>query len=183
MRSPFRLPESPRARARLIRRAIVIAGVVLVAILLAFFRNTGKSLQTPLSDKDAVIVREPPHVAPPPGAEAEAQRTLSTFFRSAVIRRDLAESWPLITPHMREGTSYQDWLAGNLPVVPYPAAAYRSEGSRLRYSYKGILGYDVLIVPRPNAAGNRAGQQVYACELHDVRDRWLIDYCYPRKTL
>jgi hypothetical protein len=24
---------------------------------------------------------------------------------------------------------------------------------------------------------------VYACELHDVHGSWLVDECYPRKTL
>jgi hypothetical protein len=161
----------------------VVAAVVLVAVLLAFFRNTGKSLDTPLSNKEAVVVKEPPHVPVPPGADAASKRTLSTFFRTAVIRRDTARAWPLATAHMKEGTTNREWLQGTLPVVPYPAAAYRAEGARLRYSYKGILGYDVLIVPKQNAAGNLAGQQVYACELHDVHGRWLIDYCYPRKTL
>ena len=183
MRPRLRLPESPRARRRLLRRTVAVVVLVAIAIMLAFFRNTGTSVDTPFSSKDAVIVREPAHVAPPPGAEAAAEKTLAAFFRSAVIRRDLSRSWPLATKHMKEGTSYSDWLHGNLPVVPYPAAAYRSEGARLRYSYKGILGYDVLILPKKDAAGERAGQQVYACELDDVHGRWLVDYCYPRKTL
>ena len=55
--------------------------------------------------------------------------------------------------------------------------------STLKYQYKGILGYDVLVLPRANAAGQSAGQQVYACELHDVHGSWLVDFCYPRKTL
>jgi hypothetical protein len=67
--------------------------------------------------------------------------------------------------------------------VPYPKNAYRTFGLTLKYQYKGILGYDVLVLPTENAAGVRGGQQVYSCELHDVRGRWLVDFCYPRKTL
>ena len=76
-----------------------------------------------------------------------------------------------------------EWLAGDLPVVPYPAAAFRTFGATLKYEYKGVLGFDVLVLPKRNAAGRAAGQQVYACELHDLQGSWLVDFCYPRKTL
>jgi hypothetical protein len=41
----------------------------------------------------------------------------------------------------------------------------------------------MLVLPKETKAGQLAGQQVYACELHDVRGSWLVDQCYPRKTL
>ena len=47
MRVPFRLPESHRARVRLLRRTIIVAVLIVIAILLAFFRNTGENLDTP----------------------------------------------------------------------------------------------------------------------------------------
>jgi hypothetical protein len=42
-----------------------------------------------------------------------------------------------------------------------------------------VLGYDVLVLPK-DADGP---QQVYTCELHELAGRWLVDFCYPRKTL
>jgi hypothetical protein len=84
---------------------------------------------------------------------------------------------------MKIGTSRADWLAGNLPIVPYSAAGYRTFGTVLKYQYRHVLGYDVLMLPKETAAGKLAGQQVYSCELHDVHGRWLVDFCYPRKTL
>jgi hypothetical protein len=183
MRWPIRLPTSHRARVRLLRRSIIAVVLLLIAILIAFFRNTGTSLETPHENKNAVIIHEPKHVPATPEARRAAEHTLSTFFHTAVIRRKLPEAWPLATPHMKEGTSYNDWIHGNLPVFPYPAAAFASMGSTLKYSYEGVLGYDVLVVPKRNKAGDEAGQQVYTCELHDLRAKWLVDFCYPRKTL
>jgi hypothetical protein len=179
----LRLPQSHRARVRLLRRSIIAAVLILLVVLLAFFRNTGKSLETPQENKQAVVIHEPKHVPATPEARHAAERTLSTFVHTAVIRRHLPEAWPLATAHMKEGTSYNDWIHGNLPVFPYPANAFAHAGWTLKYSYKGVLGYDVLIVPKHNKAGDQAGQQVYTCELHDVRGKWLIDFCYPRKTL
>lgn len=169
---------------RLLRWSIAATVVIVVAALIAFDRNSGHSLATPIDEsKPAVVVRAPKTVEQTPAARAAAEATLGAFVRSAVIRRNLEESWPLATPHMKLGTSHADWLAGNLPVVPYPAAAFRTFGLTLKYSYRGILGYDALVLPKQTKAGDAAGQQVYECELHDLHDRWLVEFCYPRKTL
>lgn len=165
--------------------ASVFSAVVLgIAALVVFMPNTGHTTATPVDpSKPAQRFVIPKTVTASPAERAAAERTLAGFVPSAMTRRHLAESWPLTTPHMRAGTSRSDWLAGDLPVVPYPAAAFRTFGTTLKYQYKGILGYDVLVLPKANQAGGHAGQQVYACELHDVAGRWLVDFCYPRKTL
>ena len=64
-------------------------------------------------------------------------------------------------------------------MPPYPRAVYRSYGVTLKYSYRGVLGYDVLVLPK-TANGE---QRVYACELDEIQGRWLVDFCYPRTTL
>ncbi len=158
--------------------------MIVVALLILFDRNSGHSTATPIDlSKPAEVVRTPKTVRQTPQARAAAQATLGAFVRSAFIRRDLAASWPLATAHMKIGTSHADWLAGDLPVVPYPAKAFRTFGLTLKYSYAHVLGYDVLVLPKQTRAGAEAGQQVYGCELHDVRGSWLVDFCYPRKTL
>ena len=169
---------------RLLRRSIYATVVLIVALLLAFVRNTGHSTSTPIDEHGkAQVYRVPKTVEATAAQKAAAISTLSRFVRSAVIRRDLGASWPLATEHMKNGTSHADWLSGNLPVVPYPAAAFRTAGFTLRYQYRDILGYDALVLPNQTKAGQLAGQQVYACELHDVNGSWLVDQCYPRKTL
>jgi len=168
---------------RLLRWSIAGGTILVVALLLTFFRNTGHSFETPTSNRPAMRVRTPKTVRATPAMRHAAEATLGTFVRSAILRRNLASSWPLATPHMKIGTSHSDWLRGDLPVAPYAAAAFASAGWTLKYSYRNILGYDVLIVPKKNAAGTKAGQQVYSCELHDVHGRWLVDFCYVRKTL
>ncbi len=164
--------------------SIASAVVLGIAALIVFVPNTGHTTATPIdTTKRAKRFVVPKTVAAKPAEREAAEQTLARFVPSAIIRRQLGRSWPLATPHMRAGTSRADWLAGDLPVVPYPAAAYRTFGVTLKYQYKGILGYDVLVLPRENDAGDAAGQQVYACELHDVHGSWLVDFCYPRKTL
>ena len=173
------LPQSPRTRRRLgyLALAIVVAVAVVVAQLVIGTSHGPPTLRTRAGAPQ--VVREPKHVRARASDRAAAERTLSVFVPSAFTRRNLARSWPLATAHMRIGTSRADWLAGNLPVVPYPAAQYRTASFTLKYSYRGVLGYDVLVLPK-RADGP---QEVYSCELHQVRGAWLVDFCVPRKTL
>jgi hypothetical protein len=180
----IRLPASHRKRVRLLWGSIAGLFALVVVALIVFVPNTGHSLATPINEHEQAQVYHPPKIVKATAAEkAAAVSMLSRFVRSAVIRRDLASSWPLATEHMKLGTSHADWLSGNLPVVPYPAEAFRTAGFTLTYQYRGVLGYDVLVLPKQTKAGRLAGQQVYACELHEVRGSWLVDECYPRKTL
>jgi hypothetical protein len=169
---------------RLLRRSIVGAVVLTVALLIVFVRNTGHSTATPVNENGhAQVYHAPKTVEATAAQKAAAISTLSRFVRSAVIRRDLAASWPLATAHLKSGTTRAEWLSGNLAVVPYPTDGFRTVGFTLKYQYENILGYDALLLPNTTKAGQLAGQQVYACELHDVRGNWLVDECYPRKTL
>ena len=178
------LPSSHRARVRLAWGSAGAAAVVTVVALVVFVPNTGHTLSTPIDHtKQAQVFHAPKTVLATPREKADALATLDVFVPSAFTRQHLDRSWPLATEHMKIGTSRADWLAGDLPIVPYPASGYRTFGTVLKYQYRNVLGYDVLVLPKRNAAGTRAGQQVYACELHDVRGRWLVDFCYPRKTL
>ena len=179
----YLLPRSPRARKRLLWRSASAAVLVTVTLLLIFFRNTGHSEATPHTREPAFVPREPKSVPATPAARRAAVRTVTTFTRSAIIRRNLEASWPLADARMKDGVSHRDWLAGFLPVAPYDARAFRTASYTLTYSYRHVLGYDVLLLPNDSEAGAQAGQQVYSCELHDVHGRWLVDFCYPRKTL
>ena len=51
------------------------------------------------------------------------------FVRTAVRRNDLAASWHLIHPNLKQGMTKEQWLTGDIPVVPFPA--------------KGILAWEL----------------------------------------
>ena len=173
------LPASPRTRRRLLYVAAALAILVALALAQALIGTSTGPVVTPARPGTPQIVATPRTVRASRADLAAAAHTLSVFVPSAVIRRHLARSWPLATEHMKQDTSHAEWLAGKLPVVPYPAAQYRTSSYRNTYSYAGVLGYDVLVLPKDPSGP----QQVYSCELDDVRGRWLVDYCIPRKTL
>lgn len=181
---PGWLPSSPKARRRLFWKSLAAVVLLGVGLLIAFDSNSGHSLQTPIdSTARARVVTQPKTVHVSDADRRDAETRLMAFARSAILRTHLAVSWPLADAAMRSGMTEEQWLAGTLPVVPYPPAAVRSIGLRLLHSYRDDLGYEVLFVARDTPAGKRAGTQAYSCEVHRVSGRWLIDSCYPRKTL
>lgn len=147
--------------------------------MLLFFRNTGHSFVTPISNRPAMVIREPKTVPATPADRRAAERTIEAFVRTAVLRRSPGDAWELATPHMHEGSTRAEWAEGTLPVTPYPAAQFSRSGATLTYSFKGVLGYDVLVLPKTPTGP----QQVYTCELHEVHGHWLVDFFYPRTTL
>jgi len=175
------LPRSPRRRRRLLYASPGIALVLVVAGLVAFYRHPAKSDYIPARPGKAQVYALPKTVRASPAAKAEALRTVDVFIRSAALRRDLARSWPLASPKMREGTSRADWLRGNLPVFPYPAAQFGDVSYTVTGTYAGgIVDVDALVVSNRRRGGL---ELVYSCELHRAGSRgFLVDYCYPRKA-
>ena len=171
------LPRSPRLRRRLLPVAALAACLGVFGILAVVFRHSERPL--PTLNAPPQLYHPPKVVRATPAERRAALETLRTFVESAVIRRHLERSWPLASPRMREGVSHYDWLSGNLPVVPYPAAEFRTASYRLSGQYRRLLDWDVLVLPK-RASGD---QRVYTCELREVHGRWLVDFCYPRTTL
>ena len=176
----LRLPQSPRKRRRLAWVASALGVVLVFALVSVVIGNSSGPKES------AVRAGAPQHFqgATPVQATAAAKHAageaLTAFASSAIPRRDLETSWRLATPRMRTGTSHAEWLAGNLPVVPYPTREFDHVGLTFKGAYQGgVIDYDVLVLPRTQ----RGKQQVYSCELDRLHGRWLVDFCYPRATL
>ncbi|MGZ4352595.1 MAG: hypothetical protein ACXVZ4_03530 [Gaiellaceae bacterium] len=177
----LRLPQSPRKRRRLAYAGSAALAILLIALVSAVIGNSSGPKQAPIrrGEKAQVYAGATPMRATAADKRAAA-KVLTAFAASAIPRRDLATSWELATPHMREGTSREEWLAGSLPVVPYPGGEFRTIGLTFKGAYVGdIIDYDVLVLPRTR----RGKQQIYSCELKKLSEGWRVDFCYPRAVL
>ena len=175
------LPQSPRKRRRLAYAGSAALAIGLIALVAAVIGNSSGPKQAPIHEGQKAQVYEgaTPMRAKPADKRAAA-KVLTAFAASAIPRRDLATSWELATPHMREGTSREEWLAGSLPVVPYPSGQFGSIGLTFKGAYVGdVMDYDVLVLPRTK----RGKQQVYSCELNTLAEGWRVEFCYPRAVL
>ncbi len=156
---------------------VLVAGIV--AVLVAYLGNTGKSLDLPRSNRPAQIVKKEKTVP----FEQAARRVAERFILTAVARRHLAESWTLVAPSMKRGFTLAQWKTGAIPVVPYPADPANAAPVKIDYSYKDRALLEIALFPRK---GVKVKPQLFFLGLHAYgkgkQRRWLVDYWAPRSA-
>ena len=120
---------------------ILLAGVV--AVLLTYFRNTGTSLQTPLRNEPAQVVKEGQKVP----LERQAKIVAGRFILSAVARHDLRAAYKLAGPQIRQGMTLKEWMTGNIPVVPFPVRKVDIAPMQILASHKRDALLRVALLP------------------------------------
>lgn len=165
--------------SRALNRALPwIAGVVLLAGVIAFWQSKtdSKSAETPLSGKPAQQVKNPKTVPLSP----EARTVAVKFIRTAVARENLDEAWKISGPQIRAGTTYKQWLTGDIAVVPYPADAVDQVPIKVDWSYANTAGLSIALLP---TSGSSEKPQVFLMELKRLGTgadrRWVVDAWVP----
>jgi hypothetical protein len=163
--------------SRKLNRALPwIAGLVLatgVAVFVQARTDTGAAPQ----------VREPgkvqdnsrvPRSGPVP---QEARRVAVIFMQTAVARRNLAKAWSVVGPGLRGGQTRQQWLTGEIGVVPYPGEAVDKAPIRVDWSYPNTVGLSIALLP--TSSGEKP--QVFQMELKRIgpSKRWVVDSWVP----
>lgn len=128
--------------------------------------------------------------ATPPGSQPVQERevqltratrraidaTLARYLPAAVGRRDPALAWALSGPALRAAVPRGEWLAGELPVYPYPFREERRYEWRPMFTYRDRVGFDLVLQPR---RGVDRGAIAVAVDMVRRGDRWLVDSWYP----
>jgi len=126
----------------------------------------------------AVLVAAPAQAAyrlkPPERRAIDA--TLDRFVTSAVLRHDLAASYDLVTPAMRNGISRRAWAHGQTSVMAYPARGARFHGWTVDLAQPGYVIADLILQPR---RGAHVGPMIFTLELRRVHGRWLVGSFVP----
>ena len=168
--------ESPRRRRRLKFAAVFLLVAVPLGVLGAHYTTSGspQNANGPYV-KDDEFYRQPTK-APFRAKDRRAVRAvLGRFIDGAVARRDLAASRALVGPSLRQDLSRGEWLKGEIPIVPFPAARRQGSWSLVNYSYRNQVGLEVLLFPERSARST--GAATVETELvKDRHGRWLVDY-------
>jgi hypothetical protein len=94
-----------------------------------------------------------------------------------VARKQVGDSWTLVSPDLRRGFSRAEWARGDIPIVPYPVDTARWE---LDYSYADSIGFQVALFP---PRGRRIRPIVFNVDLRAFGRgkgrRWLVDGFTP----
>ena len=96
--------------------------------------------------------------------DAAARKVAGRFILTAVARQNLAESYALAHPELRQGMSKREWLTGNIPVVYYPAKQIETATFKVDESYPGESD------PGGGAAAEGRGEGEAAGLLHRVEE-------------
>jgi hypothetical protein len=150
---------------------VLVAGVV--AALVTWIGDTGTSQETSVSKKPAQVFTPRKQVP----LDAEARRVAGRFILTAVGREDLAASYALAHPELRQGLSRAEWLTGNIPVVYYPAGAIETATFKVDESYADEVILQVALLPK---ASSTEKPQVFYIGLKKSAGKWQVHYWVPR---
>lgn len=174
-----RRPRSARTTRRLFKVGIVLAVALGVTLLVLLLPRAHRQMET-FRDVPADVPAPTPRSV---RASPELRRLLlgeaNEFVRTAVRRRDLAASWPLIHPTLKQGLTRREWLTGSIPVVPFPATRIAEWG--LDWSYRDDVALDVVLQP-DSASG--LYRKTFTIEFKRVPggsvDHWLVYSWVPK---
>ena len=160
------------------RRAAIAAVLLLVAVPLGYLAVHYSSSGDPRNANGPYVsdafYREPKHVPFTAEKRRAVSVVLAKFISGAVSKHDLAGTWELAGPDLRQGITREDWLKGRIPIVPF-AASKRGQGdwSVVNYSYPNKVGLELLMFPE-----HRSGE-LATVETDVVRGqdgRWRVNY-------
>jgi hypothetical protein len=173
-----RLLGSPRRRRRMLRGGTAALGLAALVFVMAHWSNTAKP-------EPEVFSNEPSQVDPlpvrAPFAKAKREGVLHTaaqFLRTAVVRENVAASWELTAPTLKQGYTRKTWATQDIPVQPYPVDSARW---KVDYSWVDTVGLKAALFPKKGHEDVPAA--VFDMELTAYgkgRNRhWLVDSWTP----
>jgi hypothetical protein len=156
---------------------VLVAGVVVFAG--TYF--TGDS-----SDDNVTVPKPAPKPAQPaangkPVFDASARKIARAFISTAVARKNLDASWPLLHADIKQGMTLAQWETGEIPVVPYPVGDIDKAQFRVEEAYENTLLVEVALLPERGAEVNPGVFQLGLRAVGNGANRhWLVDYWMPR---
>ena len=169
------MSATTRRSLSLLSGLILVVGAV--AFAAAWVGDTGKSLESPISNEPAQVFTPRKQVS----LDQEARRVAGRFILTAVARANLGESYELAHPQLRQGMTKQEWLTGNIPVVYYPAKEIETATFKVDESYPDEAILEVALLPKDET---KVKPQVFFIGLKKAGTgaaaRWQVDYWVPR---
>ena len=169
--------SSARFRRRLAWLGVIaVVGAMVTGLVYAFPSPKPSPQSEPSTVKAAPV--KPAKRVPFAFRKQQILLTAMQFVHAAVARHNLAASWDLVTPAMRNGHTKAEWQTGqDLPIIHYPAIFATWH---LAYSYKDEVDVQVALF----AHKHQVKPQVFDVTLTPVqrghRTRWLVDSsCRP----
>ena len=169
--------QSRRWRRRLVWSTILALSVPLVFVAIHYSNPGDPGNANGPEIADYVQPKNSPFTA---AERRQVRRSLKEFISGGVAGENPSQAWNVSAPSLKQGTTRKEWVRGEMPVVPYPAAD-RGLGtwSFVQYSYTDSVGLEVFVFPKQGSGYSAMTADV---ELVKHRDgRWLVDDWMPKR--
>jgi hypothetical protein len=171
-----------RAEVRL-RVGMVAAAILFVVGLVVFFQvRASRVMVAPTPASKAQLAQQdaaPSDVIGKSGGTLvpAARRVAGAFMMSALRREQLATSWKLATADLRSTVTRKQWLAGLIPVAPFPVRSLASTGFKVSLAQPDKVLLQLLVLP---PIGNKSVEPLrYDMTLEKHGGRWLVSNLIP----
>lgn len=141
---------SHRFRRRFLWSAAFVIATASVVVTAAVIGNTAKPEPEHFSNEPTWVYREPKLARLSKAERAHLLETSMLFVRTAVARKDLDRAYALAGPELRQGMSLDEWMKGNIPVVPFPAAGVAQWS--VAYSYENDVAFQISLIAKPGSS-------------------------------
>ncbi|MGZ8694836.1 MAG: hypothetical protein ACXWYS_05295 [Gaiellaceae bacterium] len=173
--------SSPRRRRRITYLGGMLGVVGIIATLVVVLPDDNGDNLPEAREGKPTLVEPAPKPVKLARADAKAARAAAAkFVATAVLRRNIEESWELTAPVLKAGYTRATWKRGEIPVVPFPADDLDEVRWRLDYSITNHVGLQVAMLPLANS---RTKALLFEMELVRAgpasNRRWLVDYWAP----
>ena len=166
-----RLLGSPRRRRRMLKGGSAVLGLAALVFVMAHWSNTAKP-------EPEVFSNEPSQVDPLPVLAPFAKAKREGVLRTAVVRENVAASWDLTAPTLKQGYTRKTWATEDIPVQPYPVDAAKW---KVDYSWQDTVGLKAALFPQKGHEDVPAA--VFDMELtaygKGKSRHWLVDSWTP----
>ena len=168
--------DSRRNQRMVLWSGFSVLAVGVAVATFAFFGNTGRSLETPLSNVPADIFKPKPQAKVDSAARLVAGRWILT----SVARKDLATGYNLTHPDLRQGFTRKQWLTGNIPVQPYPTDQLDAATFKVNESYADEIYLEVALLPKAGVKIRPAIFHIGLKRIGGEKGPWRVNYWVPR---
>jgi len=156
------------------RGAVVVAGLAALAAIVAYQESRPPGPVFVGAGPRPFAVRSGGY-GPPIKLPAAALTTARTFLQTAVLRKDPAASWDLVTPRLRAGFTQATWAKGNIPVTPFPAAAFATA----KFQVSRSRAHDILLKVAISSSDPTIEAAYDYLEMVPNRSGWVVSYFAP----
>jgi hypothetical protein len=156
--------------------AVLVAGVI--AFSVAYFGGNSTT-ESSAPTGPPIALPKPPKNIPFPAA---AWRVAQQFLNTAVARKDVAASYAITDPAMRQGMTLKQWKTGNLPGIPFfpIAKIYKFNWKNTNYAHPRDAQISVVLMPRRGSGQRAIYAQVGLGKIgRGARARWVVNYFGP----